>query len=453
MKTIIVGAGQVGFGIAARLVAEGHDVVVVERDSESLARITGALDVQGLRGHGARPNVLREAGIADAGMLLAVTNSDEVNILACINAAIGGPEGLTKVARVRDASYLEEGYREDPRIPIDIAINPERITATKIMRLLRYRAVTDIVDFADGQVLLMGLPIGATNPLAGMRVSDLGERFPEHLLIGALQRGPQVIIPRGRDVILPGDVAYLVTGAADADAKMARLGVLSRPISRVMIAGGSHVGRFLARDLQAMGARPKLIEADPKLAAWLADDLGETVVLNSAVADAELLVEEHVAEMHAFVAVSRDEEANVMAALLARRLGAPWVVAVTNRADYRPILEAVGVHVSISPRALAVEAILHRIRGGRVVAVHSLGEHETAEALEVEVAWGSSLAGKPLHTLSLPRGALLVAVLRAGEVILPSGSTKLCAGDHVVAIALRGAVKALERMLLDTGSA
>lgn len=448
MKTIIVGAGQVGFEIAARLAAEGHDVVVVERDAEALARTTEALDVQGLRGHGARPAVLEEAGITECGMLLAVTDSDEVNIVACINAAIWGPPGLVKVARIRDPGYLNERFLHDERVPLDIAINPERIAADKILRLLRYRAVTEVVDFADGRVLLLGLPIRATSPLAGMRFVDLADRFPgTNLLIGAIHRGATVLIPRGSDVILPGDTAYLITEAERADALLETLGVQGRPIRRVMIAGGSRVGRFLAEDLEQMGVRPKLIEPDPRLAKWLADDLPGTVVLNGPIASADLLEQENVDEMEAFIAASRDEEANVMSALLAMRMGAGWVVAVTNRTAYVPILSAVGIDLSISPRSLAVSSILHRIRRGRVVAVRSLGDREAAEALEFEALPESRIIGKPLREVRIPRNALLAAVLRDEVVIIPDGDTVLQAGDHVIAIAQRSAVPALENAL------
>lgn len=448
VRIIIIGAGEVGFNIASRLVAEGHDVLIVEQAESVYDRTTEALDIQAIRGHGARPSVLKEAGIEAADMLIAVTNSDEVNMVACLNAAIFGRSDVIKIARVRDPAYLDERFFNDERVTIDRAINPERVTADKIVGLLKYSSITEIAEFADGRVQLVRLPITGTSPLAGLRFMDLAERFTHaHLLIAAIHRDHQIIIPSGSDVILPGDEAYIVTQPKQCERLLAHVGVNSHPTARVMIAGGSRIARFIAADLEQLGAQVKLIEPDPRKAQALAEELPNTVVINAPVTDAEVLKEENVADMQAFVAVGQDEELNMMSALLARRLGAPRVMATTNRGAYLPILSAIGIDVGISPRMVAVNSVLHYVRRGRVVAATMLGEEADAEAMEFEAVAGSDAVGVPLHALKLPRGSLIAAIQRGDEIILPSGKTSIEAGDHVLVVALESVVADVEHLL------
>lgn len=452
MKIIIVGAGQVGFHMASRLVGEGHDVVVIDRDEQILAHTTENLDIQGLRGHGARPKVLREAGIAQAQMIVAVTGADEVNMVACQMAAILGPPDIIKIARVREPDYLEAKIFEDARVCIDLAINPEQQAADRLLSVLRYPAITEALDFAHGKLRLLALRVQETSPLSGMRFLDLPERFTERrLLIAALRREDRVIIPRGPDVILPADEVYLVAEAGEVDALLRMVGVPPVPIARVMLAGGSKINRFVARELERRGVRPKLIEPDGRLARWLADELPQTMVLAGSPTDADLLRGENIQEMQSFVAASTDEESNVMAALLARRLGARRVIATTNRVDYLPLMRHIGIDVCISPWLLAVNAILRYLRQGHVVAARSLGEGEHAEVLEFEAHEGAAILGQPLHSLRLPAGVLVAAILRGGEPIVPQGSSVIQAEDHVIFVALRRAIPAVERLMMREG--
>ncbi|MFN3197578.1 MAG: Trk system potassium transporter TrkA [Bradymonadia bacterium] len=448
MRIIIIGAGEVGFNIAARLVTEGHDVLIVEQQEAILDRISEALDIQAIRGHGARPSVLQEAGIEDAEMVIAVTDSDEVNMVACLNAAIFGRSDVIKIARVRDPAYLDERFFNDERVTIDRAINPERVTADKIVGLLKYPAITEIAEFSKGQVQLVRLPITGTSPLAGLRFVDLAERFPKtQLLIAALHRDHQLIIPTGSDVILPGDEAYIVTQPNQCQVMLERVGIKGQSTSRVMIAGGSRIARFIAADLEAVGVQVKIVEPNARRAQILAEELPHTVVIHGEPTDAELLKEENIHEMHAFIAVGQDEELNMMSALLARRLGAPRVMATTNRGAYLPILSAIGIDVGISPRMVAVNSILHFVRRGRVVAASMLGEEADAEAMEFEAVAGSDAVGVPLHALKMPKDSLIAAIQRGDEVILPTGQTRIEADDHVLVVALEPAVAAVERLL------
>ncbi|MHC4836843.1 MAG: Trk system potassium transporter TrkA [Planctomycetota bacterium] len=445
-RSIIVGAGQVGFNIASRLVNEGHDVVVIDRDEARLERATESLDVQGLRGHGARTAVLEEAGIADASMLMAVTDSDEVNLVACMAARILGSPALLKIARLREPSYLEDRFVHSEHSPVDLAINPERVTADKILRLLRYPLVTEMMEFAAGRVVLLGLPILPTSPLAGMRFVDLAPRFPDlDLLVAAIHRDGRVLIPTGGDVILPDDTISLVCATDRVESTLRHLAVPTEPTRRIMIAGGSRTGRFVAGDVGARGVEPKLIVPDARLADWLAGDLPKALVLHGSPADAALLETENIAEMEVFIAAEKDEETSVLSALLAKRLGARRVIAVTNRSEYLPILHTVGIDVSISPRMMAVNSILHAVRRRGVVAVRALDDAGDAEALEFEAITDCRVIGKPLRAVKLPPNSLIAAVLRGGDVLVPRGDTVIEAGDHVIAVALRAAVEGVER--------
>jgi trk system potassium uptake protein TrkA len=241
---------------------------------------------------------------------------------------------------------------------------------------------------------------------------------------------------------------YLVSVAERADALLKAVGVPAVPVTRVMLAGGSKINRFVAIELEKRGVKPKLIEPDPRLARWISDELHNTVVLRGNPTDADLLRQENINEMQAFVAAGSDEEANVMSALLARRMGAKRVIATTNRADYIPVMKGIGIDVCISPRLIAVGSILHFIRQGRVVAARSLGEADNAEALEYEAHLTSEVVGRPLRELRLPRGALVAAIIRSDVAIIPTGDTVIEAGDHVIFVALRSAVAAIEKMLV-----
>ncbi len=448
MRILIVGAGQVGYNIAARLVEENHDVIMIERDEEVLKKATDNLDIKGIRGHGARPKVLDQAGIGDVDMLLAVTNSDEVNMVACINASILGKPGIIKVARVRDESYLDPRLSQDKRLPIDLAINPERVTADKILYLLRFPSVNDVSDFAQGKAKLIGIQIEATSHLAGLRFMEFGRRFLGlSFLVGAIQRGKDVIIPRGSDVVLPGDEIFVVVKSEDADLVLTGLGIPAITVSRVMISGATRLGRYLAEDLIETGMHPKVIDPDAQHARFLANALPEATVLCGEPTDASLLEQENISEMQAFIACSSNEETNVMSALLAQRLGAERLIVTTNRPDYQPLVRSIGADVSLSPQQVAISSILHFIRHGHVIAAQALGHDSTAEAIEFEAQLSSEAVGVPLRNLRLPQGCLIACIEREGQVIVPRGDSVIQDRDHVLVIAQHHSIPAIEKML------
>ncbi|MEE2788770.1 MAG: Trk system potassium transporter TrkA [Myxococcota bacterium] len=448
MKTLIIGAGVVGFNIAERLSQEGHDVTVVESNSRALDRIKEHLDVRGLRGYGSQPDILMKAGIGDAEMIVAVTDSDEVNMIACINAAILSRRDIIKIARVREASYCDDQILNAPQIAIDLVINPERVTAEKILGLLRYPAVTEITEFAGGLVQMIGLRIAPTSPLAGVRLVEFSERFPAHdFIVVALLRDREVIIPRGNDVILPGDEAFLTFKTSDSAQVLDLLGIHMVPMNRVMILGGTEVGRFLTAGLIQAGIYPKLIEPDAEVAEAIAAQYPEAIVVHGSPTDGDLLLEENAGEMHTVVACAPDEEVNVMASLLIRRLGSSRIIMTTSHLEYGTLIKSIGVNVCLSPRHIAVSSILRFIRHGRVVSVQAIGDKQSAEALEFEAQPASDVVGKPLHELRLPAGSIIAALVHDGEVVMPIGSTVIEQGDHVVVMARQAAIPHVEHLL------
>jgi len=447
MRVVIIGAGAVGFNLAERLAAEQQDVVVVELDPRALRRVTDKLDVQAIEGRGSSPQVLLEAGIEEATLLIAVTDSDEVNMLACVVASACGRPSTIKVARVRDEVFFQDQRLQDrlARV-VDLHINPERVAAEKVLHVLSVPAATDVVWFADGKVQVIGLPITERSPLAGVRFADLAGIDPDRkLLVAAISRLDGVVIPKGSDRVCAGDTIYAVTqehGAADV---LRVCGYEMEPLRRVMIAGSTNVAVQVAKGLEAMGVATKLIERDKARCYQLADELSKAVILHGDPTDPSLLGEEFVDGVDAFVAASADEEENILSAVLARRLGAKRTIALTDKAAYLELIRAVGVDVVVSPRLAAVSSILQFVRRGRILSVAAFGEE--AEALEFEATEASSIVGKPLRKVRFPRGALVGAVFRKGQTVAPSGEDVIQAGDRVVVFALKAAIPDVERLI------
>lgn len=447
MRVIIVGAGAVGFNLAERLSAEHQDVVVVEREERALQRVVEKLDVQGILGRGSSPDVLLRAGIEEATLLIAVTDSDEVNMLACLVASACARASTTKVARVRDEAFFSDArLRDRLALVVDLHINPEAVAAEKVLRVLSVPAATDVVSFAGGKVQLIGLPVGEHSPLLGVRFADLAQRDPERrLLIVAISRTGEVVIPKGGDVLRVGDTMYAVTSASGVAAVLEVCGFRAEPLRRVMISGSTSVAVQVAKGLEAMGVVTKLIEPDKARCYALADELHKAVILNGDPTDPSLLGEEFVDDVDAFVAASADEEQNILAAVLARRLGARRTIALTDKAAYLELIRAVGVDVLVSPRLAAVSSILQFVRRGRILSVTAFGDE--AEALEFEATKASPIVGKPLQKVHFPRGAIVGAIFRDGETIAPGGADVVQAGDRVVVFALKAAIPDVERLI------
>ncbi len=445
MHAIVVGGGQVGRNIADRLTREGNDVTVVDTDSERLRDIAEHQDVRTILGRGSSPAVLASADIRSAELLIAVTDSDEANIMACVMAGAVSP-ATVKIARVRELDYASYAQSlERMGVRIDLFINPERVVADRIRRVLQVPGAIDVSVFAEGRVLLAAFRVPVDHPIAGQTLAEIASqgKAPDVLVV-ALQRAGRLVIPRGDERVLSGDIVYLVVPSV-AMAEIARfLGLPSKPTRRVFIHGAGNVGFLLARDLESEGVQVKVIEPDARRCALLSETLSRGVVLQGDGADWELLEEENVQDAGAYVSLTDDQELNILSALLAKRLGVQTVYALIDRPGYAALAAAIGVDVPVSTRLSAVSSILHYARRGRILAAADFFEEE-AEAIEVQAMETSSLVGRPLREVKLPRGAIVGAIVRGGEVVIPRGDSIIRAGDRVIFFALREAVPQVEK--------
>lgn len=437
-----------GYHLAQRLTRENNDVIVVEKDEQKAKAISESLDVQLVRGSGSSPSVLKKAGIEQAEMLIAVTDKDEVNIIACLIAAAQSSIPV-KIARIREPEFAAGlPFFGEGKLKIDLIINPERESTLHTLKLLEVPGTTDIMDFAGGKIRLLGFAITEKSPACGKKIVDLNrEDTEEKLLIAAIARQNTILIPRGNDIIAPGDILYTVTLPDKIDsAYRALTGGEMQAVHRVIICGGSNIGLQLAKALERKGISTKIIEPNKERSEQLAQELDKTLVLHGEGTDQDLLREENIRETDAFIAVSSDEEANVLASLLAKRLGAKRVMALLNKTPYFRLVTTIGVDAIISPRMAAVSSILQFIRKGKILSVTTVREDE-AEAIEAVALDTSEIVDKPLEKVKFPKGAIVGAVVGNGGTIIPGGKTVIKSGDRVIIFATKSAVKKVEKLL------
>lgn len=440
MRVLIVGAGEVGFHLAERLSQENQDVVVIETDPERAAYSSEQLDVMTVVGNGASLPILRQAGVEKARMLLAVTSRDEVNLIACLAATRLGVEYT--IARVSNPEYYEEGsVLSREHMGIDLLINPERECALETYQLLQSAAATDVATFADGRVQLLGLVVRPDAPIAGKSLAQLGRELGDyHYVTAAINRDGRTTIPTGDSVIEAGDQIFLLTPASEVSDIPPLAGYDEFTLRRVMIAGGSAEGEYLARILGEHDIETTILDSDRRRCLELAERLPQALVLHADATDTELLEMEGVAGIDGFVAATGNDETNLLASLLAKTVGAHRVVTLIEKFDYLPLVPRVGLDAAVSPRMSAVNAILRYVRRGRVMTVATLKGID-AEAIEFNVVDGSHIAGKALQDLDFPRGRGLVGtIIRGDEIIVPRGPDRILPGDEVIVFALPEAI-------------
>jgi trk system potassium uptake protein TrkA len=441
MRVIVVGAGEVGYHLAARLSQEHHDVVVIERDTELAQRIQSQLDLLVIQGNGASFSTLEEAGIRRTELLLAVTNFDEANLIACLIASRFSVR--LKVARVSNPEYYERhGVLEEEKFGADLLINPEFECAREILKLFLRTAASEVAEFAGGRIVLLGLPVHDGAPVAGQSLGEIGHKLQErHFLTVAIDRDSRTIIPDGSTVLQPGDEIYLVAEARHLPDAYRMLGLERRRVQRIMLLGGGRVGLNLARMLERNGIQPTIIERGRARCVTLAEELQTALVLHGDATDLDLLEQEGVAETDGLAAVTSEDETNLLASLLGKHLGAKKVVALLKRSEYIPLVTRVGIDAAVSPRLSTANRILQHVRGGRIVSL-AVMERNRAEAMEVEVLPSSRAANKAVHELDLPAGAILGAIQRGTEVVIPRGDSRIEVGDRLVVFALPEAIEA-----------
>ncbi len=442
-----MGAGEVGFHIASRLALEKKDVVVVDKNPEAIRRISDNIDAQVLVGSGSSPVVMEEAGIREAEILLAVTDSDEANLVACLTADIISP-ATRKLARIRNAdfdSYLEKFHDNAPHI--DTVINPEIEVVKTIDRLMSVPGAVDVGEFGDGRIKLIGIKLDPNTRPAGMRLSKLPELTGDTpMLVASIVRDEQLIVPHGDDRLLPGDLLYLVCEENNLTKSLGLFDKYEEPVGRVIIVGGGQSGFRLATHLESRSIYTKIIEKDPGRCARLAERLNKTVVLQGDGSDQALLAEENVQETDVVVALTRDEETNILVSLLAKKMGARKAIVKINKFSYFPLMPAIGLDQVVSPRLSAINSILQHVRRGKVLTAISI-KGEQAEVLEAEALETSDIVGKPLRDIKMPKGAIVIGIMRRDMVLIPSGSSVIEPGDRIILFVHRDAIAKVEKIL------
>jgi trk system potassium uptake protein len=434
MKIVILGAGQVGGSVAESLVSEQNDITVVDLDPQRLRALQERLDLRTVLGSGAHPSVLVEAGIEDADLLVAVTQSDETNLVACRLAArmFNVPR---RIARVRATDYLtNDRVLGEDGFDVDLSICPEQILTDYIVKLVEFPEALQVLDFADGKVSLVAVRAFSGGPLVGHPLKELRKHIPSvDTRIVAIFRGDRSIVPDGDTVIEVGDEVFCLAASANIREVMRELRRMDRPVKRVMIAGGGNIGLRLAQALEDRYS-VRVIEHNKRRCEVLAARLGESLVLNGDTTDEELLEDENIAEMDLFVAVTNDDENNIMSSLLAKRMGARRVVSLINRRSYVDLLQSGQIDIAISPAQATIGTLLAHVRRGDVVAVHSLrrGAAEAFEAVVHGDRESCKLTDRQVNEIDLPPGTSIGAVVRGEQVIMAHHDTVIHAEDHVI---------------------
>ena len=446
MRVIVVGAGEVGFDVAQMLSAEGHDVVVVERDEKRLVDVREKLDVMAIQGNGASSDALRVAGVDRTDMLIAVTTVDEVNIIACMMADRLGVE--TTIARIRSDEYTEsQSVLRTGDFGINFVINPEESAAEEAARLIRRAGATDALSFADGDLQLLGMRLDSHSPVIGQTIRDVAVLSDLAYRVMAIRRGGRTILPRGDEGLRLEDQIFVLVPTSDVSrTSKLFIGKRERGIEHVMILGGELVGAKIARTLSTTKNKSiKLIEPDRERARKLAEELQNVLVLHGDPTDIDLLATEGLGEMDALAAVTGDEESNLVACLMAKHLGVRKTVALLSKRAYIPISQAIGLDAAINIK-LAVSAEVSRfLRGKHVLSVAAIHGVD-AEILELQAAENAPITKGPLKSISVPRGALIGAAISATHVRIATGDTEIRPGESAIVFTLPHLTSKVERL-------
>lgn len=435
MKIIILGAGQVGGTLAENLVGENNDITLVDNNIVRLRHLQDKFDLRVVQGHACHPRVLREAGADDADMLVAVTNSDEINMVAC-QIAYSLFNTPNRIARIRSPEYIREEDKlfEPEVIPVDHIISPEQLVTDYVYKLVEYPGALQVVNFAEGKVSIAGVNAYYGGPLVGNALSSLREHMPHiETRVAAIFRQDRPIRPQASTIIEAGDEVFFVAASENIRAVMSELQRLEKPYKRLMIVGGGNVGAGLAKRLEK-DYSVKLIERDAERAAELAEILQDTVVFCGDASDQELLSEEHIEQIDLFIALTNDDEANIMSAMLAKRLGAKKVIVLIQRHAYIDLVQGSVIDIAVSPQQATISALLGHVRKADIVSVSTL-RRGVAEAIEA-IAHGddttSKVVGRQLENIKLPPGTTIGALVRGNDVIIADRTTVIEQGDHVI---------------------
>jgi len=434
MKIIILGAGMVGSSLAEHLTSEANDITLVDQNDELLRALQDHLDIRTVHGNASHPDVLQRAGAEDADMLVAVTDSDETNMIAC-QVAYTIFHTPTKIARVRSMDYLKhKKLFSQEALPVDVLISPEQLITNNIQRLIETPGSLQVLDFADGQVQLVGVRAYYGGPLVGNELRRIREHMPNiDTRVAAIYRRNRAIIPEGHTVIEADDEVFFIAAKKDIRAVMSELRRLDKPYKRIIVAGGGNIGRRVARALEN-DYQVKLIDHNPSRTKDLSCELEKTIVLKGDVADQDLLLEENIENTDIYCALTNDDEANILSSMLAKRLGARKVMTLINRGAYVDLVQSGDIDIAISPQQVTIGSLLAHVRRGDVAKVHSLrrGAAEAIEAIAHGDETSSKVVGRKIEELKLPSGTTIGAIVRNDQVIVAHHDTTIEPEDHVI---------------------
>ncbi len=434
MKIIILGANQVGSTLAETLANEANDITVVDSDAEKLRELKDHIDIGVIVGHASHPDVLERAGCQDADMIIAVTESDEVNMVAC-RVAYSMFQTPKKICRIRAANYLSsEKLMGKNGIAVDVTISPEKIVSDYIARLIDLPGSLQVLDFADKQVQLVAVKAFYGGPLVGQEIRLLRQHMPGvDTRVAAIFRKDRPIIPEGSTVIEADDEVFFVAAQNDIKACMGELRRLDKPYKRIMIAGGGNIGLRLAEELEHR-YQVKIIERNAKRCSFLSETLENAIILNGEASQQDLLIEENIGDTDVFLALTNDDEANIMSSLLAKRLGAKKVMALINNPAYVDLVQGGEIDIAISPQQATIGSLLAHVRRGDVVNVHSLrrGAAEAMEAIAHGDPSSSRVVGRAIEDIDLPEGTTIGAIVRDKKVLIAHDNTVVEPDDHVI---------------------
>ncbi len=451
MRVIICGAGQVGYNIAAYLAREENDVTVIDIDRHLVAQINDDLDVNGIVGHASSPDVLVQAGARDTDLIVAVTHSDEVNMVACqvAHSLFNVPK---KIARIREQNYLDPAWSNlfsRAHMPIDVIISPEIEVANAINQRLRIPGTTNVVSLAESKVHLVGVICDENCPLINTQLKQFDSLFPNlSFQVSAILRNNKTIIPNSDDQLEAGDEAYFFVDTRHLERAMAAFGHEEKEARHITIVGGGNIGLYLAELLyeEHKGIHVKIIEQNEDRAKTLSEHLTHAIILHGDVLQRDILEESNIAHTETLIAVTNDDETNILGSLLAKHYGCERAITLINNTAYTPLVASLGIDAAVSPRASTVSTIMQHVRRGRIKDLHTLRDG-FAEVIEAEVSETSPLANISLAELPLPENVLIGAIVRNEEVLMPNHDDCIIKpGDHIIVLADRAQARKVERM-------
>lgn len=443
MKIIIIGAGKVGYNLAENLSKSDHDVIIIDKNYAALSKAEENLEVLCIKGSGVSTNILMEAEVDTTDLLIAVTNSDEVNMVCCLTAKKLGVKHT--IARIRDHEYAHELLLLKEELGLDLIINPEQAAADEVTNMLNFSSAIDVENFAKGRVKMVEIKATGDMSMVGMSLKDIGSKFESSILIGVVIRNEEVIVPNGSFVINEDDRIYLIGQPSNLYNFCKVFGKVPLKVKNVMILGGGRIAVYLSKLLTEMGMKVKVIEIDREKCIQLSELIPDALIIHGDGTDEELLRSENIDEMDAFIAMTGMDEENMMASLLAKQNGAKKVIAKVSRINYMSIIKNLGIDSLISPKQITSNQILKYVRGNSVESLYRIVEGQ-AEITELIAESGSRILNTKLKKLRLPKETIIATIVRKNEVVIPHGNDFIKEGDRVIVISKNKNISSLDEV-------